>query len=222
MIDFKSNGGTTPGYLALPEGDGKHPGIVVIQEWWGLVPHIKDVTERFAREGFVALAPDLYHGIAASEPDEAKKLAMALDRNRAVSEILAAAKYLKSLDSVSPKKVGAIGWCMGGGLALSSAAEANELATAIAFYGRPLAKEDVAKLHVPVMGLYGELDQGIPVTAVREFENELKQAGVAHEIHIYPNAPHAFFNDARPHIYKADAAQDAWQKTLGWFRKYLV
>ena len=126
------------------------------------------------------------------------------------------------MDVVAPKKVGAVGWCMGGGLALSSAAEANELTTAIAFYGRPLAKEDVAKLRVPVLGLYDELDQGIPVVAVREFENELKQAGVTHEIHIYPNAPHAFFNDARPHIYKADAAQDAWQKTLAWFRKYLA
>lgn len=112
-------GPTTPGYLAMPAQAGRFPGIVVIQEWWGLVPHIKDVTERFARGGFVALAPDLYHGQAADEPDEARKLAMALDRERAVQEILAASRFLRSLDEVTPKKIGVVGWCMGGGLALS-------------------------------------------------------------------------------------------------------
>ena len=222
MIDFPSNAHTTPGYLAMPDDAAKHPAVVVIQEWWGLVPHIKEVAERFAREGFVALAPDLYHGQAASEPDEARKLAMGLDRVRAVAEIAAAAKYVKSLDAVAPKKIGAVGWCMGGGLALSTAAETSELAAAIAFYGRPLDKGDVAKLRVPVLGLYGELDQGIPVAAVREFEEELKKGGVEHEIHVYPGAQHAFFNDTRPQIYKADAAQDAWEKTLAWFRKYLA
>ncbi len=222
MVDFPSNAHTTPGYLAMPDDAAKHSAVVVIQEWWGLVPHIKEVAERFAREGFVALAPDLYHGQAASEPDEARKLAMGLDRVRAVAEIAAAAKYLKSLDAVAPKKIGAVGWCMGGGLALSTAAETSELAAAIAFYGRPLDKGDVAKLRVPVLGLYGELDQGIPVAAVREFEEELKKGGVVHEIHVYPGAQHAFFNDTRPQIYKADAAQDAWKKTLAWFRKYLA
>jgi len=222
MIDFPSNAQHTPGYLAMPDDAAKHPAVVVIQEWWGLVPHIKEVAERFAREGFVALAPDLYHGQAASEPDEARKLAMGLDRVRAVAEIAAAAKYVKSLDAVAPKKIGAVGWCMGGGLALSTAAETSELAAAIAFYGRPLDKGDVAKLRVPVLGLYGELDQGIPVAAVREFEEELKKGGVEHEIHVYPGAQHAFFNDTRPQIYKADAAQDAWEKTLAWFRKYLA
>jgi len=221
-VDFPSSAQTTPGYLAMPDDAAKHPAVVVIQEWWGLVPHIKEVAERFAREGFVALAPDLYHGQAASEPDEARKLAMGLDRVRAVAEIAAAAKYVKSLDAVAPKKIGAVGWCMGGGLALSTAAETSELAAAIAFYGRPLDKGDVAKLRVPVLGLYGELDQGIPVAAVREFEEELKKGGVEHEIHVYPGAQHAFFNDTRPQIYKADAAQDAWKKTLAWFRKHLA
>ena len=221
MIDFPSNGGTTPGYLAQPDDASQHPGIVVIQEWWGLVPHIKDVAERFAREGFVALAPDLYHGQASTEPDEARKLAMGLDAARAVEEITAAARYLKSLATVSPRQIGTVGWCMGGGLSLSAAAHNGDIGAAVAFYGRPLSASDTAKLHVPVLGLYGEEDQGIPPEAVRTFEQELQKNQIPHEIHIYPDAGHAFFNDTRPHIYKPEAAQDAWQKTLAWFRKYL-
>src|SRR3970040_1029326 len=117
MIEFPSNGGTAPGYLAQPSGEGSHPGVVVIQEWWGLVDHITEVAERFAGQGYMALAPDLYHGESASEPAEARKLAMALDRARAIEEIAAATKYLAGMKGVAPKKVGVVGWCMGGGLA---------------------------------------------------------------------------------------------------------
>ena len=203
--------------------DTAHPGVVVIQEWWGLVPHIKDVAERFAREGFVALAPDLYHGQAADEPDEARKLAMALDAQRAVQEIAAAARYLKKMQNVAPQKVGVVGWCMGGGLSLSTAAHhADLIGAAVAFYGRPLTAGDTARLQVPVLGLYAEHDHGIPVEAVRAFEAEMDKQQVPHEVHIYPGASHAFFNDTRPQIYQAAAAQDAWQKTLAWFRKYLA
>ncbi|HTP08981.1 MAG TPA: dienelactone hydrolase family protein [Anaerolineae bacterium] len=223
MIEFPINAHNAPGYLAQP-GDGQaHPGIVVIQEWWGLVPHIKDVAERFAREGFVALAPDLYHGQAADEPDKARKLAMALDAQRAVQEIAAAARYLKKLQNVAPQKVGVVGWCMGGGLSLSTAAHhADLIGAAVAFYGRPLTAGDTAKLQMPVLGLYAEHDHGIPLEAVHAFEAEMDKGQVPHEVHIYPGTSHAFFNDTRPQIYQAAAAQDAWQKTLAWFRKYLV
>jgi carboxymethylenebutenolidase len=221
MIEFPINTHAVPGYLAQP-GDGQmHSGIVVIQEWWGLVPHIKDVAERFAREGFVALAPDLYHGQASEEPDEARKLAMALDANRAVQEIAAAARYLKKTGSVP--QVGVVGWCMGGGLSLSTAAHHGDIiAAAVAFYGRPLTPGDAAKLTVPVLGLYAEYDHSIPVEAVQAFEEELQRHHVPHEIHVYPSAQHAFFNNTRPVIYNAAAAQDAWQKTLTWFGKYLT
>lgn len=223
LINYPINAHTTPGYLAQPDDDQVHPGVVVIQEWWGLVPHIKDVAERFAREGFVALAPDLYYGQAADEPDEARKLAMALDANRAVQEIAAAARYLKNQANVAPKKIGTVGWCMGGGLSLSTAAHhADLIGAAIVFYGRPLSASDTAKLQVPVLGLYAEHDHGIPVAAVQSFANELAAHHLPHEIHIYAGADHAFFNDSRPHIYKADAAADAWQKTLAWFQKYLT
>ena len=223
MIEFPINAHRAPGYLAQPADGQAHPGVVVIQEWWGLVPHIKDVAERLAREGFVALAPDLYHGQAAAEPDEARQLAMALDANRAVQEIAAAARYLKKLDHVAPPKVGVVGWCMGGGLSLSTAAHhADLIGAAVAFYGRPLTASDAAKLHVPVLGLYAEHDHGIPVEAVQAFAAEMKKQRVPHEVHIYPGTSHAFFNDTRPQIYQAAAAQAAWQKTLAWFRKYLV
>jgi carboxymethylenebutenolidase len=222
MIEFPSGTQGTPGYLTQPDDEGQHPALVVIQEWWGLAPHIKDVAGRFAREGFIALAPDLYHGHVTQEPDEARKLAMGLDRNRAVAEITAAAQYLKAMEKVSPNKIGVVGWCMGGGLALSTAASSSDIGAAVAFYGRPLDVSDTAKLTAPVLGLYGELDQGIPVDAVHAFERELKAHNITHEIHIYPGAQHAFFNETRPHIYHAEAAKDAWQKTLAWFRKYLA
>lgn len=221
-IAFPTNRGSTPGYLAQPFPPGDFPGVIVIQEWWGLNPHIKDVTERLARAGYVALAPDLYHGKVTTEPDEARKLAMALERERAVAEILAAARFLQSPESVSSKKVGVMGFCMGGGLAASAAAEsAGELGAAVMFYGRPLDPADTTKLQVPLLGLFGELDQGIPVDSVRAFASELQAHGKVHEIYIYPGAPHAFFNDSRPHIYHAEAAADAWEKVLAWFRLYL-
>ncbi len=222
MIEFQSSGGATPGYLAMPSDDAPHPGIIVIQEWWGLVPHIKELAERFAHEGFIALAPDLYHGQVSTEPDEARKLAMALDRARAVAEIQAAAKYLIGLEAVAPKKIGTVGFCMGGGLSLSTAAQGQDIGAAIAFYGRPLDANDVATLRVPVLGLYGELDQGLPVEAVRAFKNELRKWNVPHEVIIYPNAQHAFFNNTRPQAYHAIAARDAWSRSLAWFRRYLV
>ena len=127
-IQYPSNGHTTPGYLVRPNDHQPYPAVVVLQEWWGLVPHIKDVADRFAASGFIALAPDLYHGEAASEPEEARKLSIALDRERAVAEVLAAARYLQALPEVAGRPTGVVGWCMGGGLSASAAAEsAGEL-----------------------------------------------------------------------------------------------
>jgi carboxymethylenebutenolidase len=222
MIEFPSNGDSTPGYLARPQDEDTHPGLVVIQEWWGLVPHIKDVAQRFAAQGYIALAPDLYHGQAASEPDEARKLAMELEEARAVAEIQAAVRFLQGLRTVSPHKIGVVGWCMGGHLTLSTAAESRDLGAAVAFYGRPRDVSMAAQIEAPVLGLYGEHDHGIPVELVRQFDQALEQHGVAHEIHIYSGAGHAFFNDTRPQAYDPEAARDAWQRTLDWFRRYLM
>jgi carboxymethylenebutenolidase len=226
MIEYPSNGGTTPAYLASPDDGQSHPALIVIQEWWGLVPHIKEVAERFAKEGFIALAPDLYHGQAAEEPDEARKLAMALDRDRAVAEIGAAARYLASLPATRPKKVGVVGWCMGGGLSLAAAADYGgrgdgAIGAAVCFYGRPLAPSVCARLQAPVLGLFAEEDHGISVSDVRAFEEELLLNGVPHQVHVYEGAHHAFFNDTRT-VYDPEAAADAWRRTIEWFERYLA
>jgi carboxymethylenebutenolidase len=220
-IQFPSNGGFTPGYLVNPDDGDEHLAVVLIQEFWGLVPHIKDVAERFARQGFIALAPDLYHGKAAAEPDEARKLAMELDRPRAIREIGAAADYLTRLDSVSPKKIGIVGWCMGGSLALSAAHLPNTGAV-VAFYGMPQNLDFLQGAKAPILGLYGEQDHGIPLEKVNHLDQELDKLPIPHEIHIYPGAGHAFFNDSRHSAYQPEAAKDAWERTLQWFHKHLT
>jgi carboxymethylenebutenolidase len=220
MIEYPSNGGATPGYLAAPEDDGPFPAVVAIQEWWGLNAHMKDVAERLAGAGFLALVPDLYHGQIAEEPDEARKLAMALNRQKAIEEISAAGRYLIGLDEVAPKKVGIIGWCMGGGLSLSTAAHNGVVGATVCFYGRPLEASDTARINAPVLGLYGELDGGIPASIVHDFEKELEKNRIPHEIHMYAGAQHAFFNDTRQ-SYHREAAADAWERALDWFTIHL-
>ena len=224
MVAFPSNGQTTPGYLAYPDNGRSHPAIVVIQEWWGLVDHIKEMCERFAEAGFVALAPDLYHGQKADEPDEARKLAMALDVPRALFEIQSAAIYLQNLEQVSSEKVGVVGWCMGGMAAFQTAVNRGDanIGAVVGFYGRPSASEDVPKIDVPVLGLFGDLDQGIPVETVKQFASDLAANNKTHHIEIYQDAHHAFFNDSRPQIYNETAAKDAWQRTQDWFNTYLI
>lgn len=221
MIKYPANGGETSAHLVTPQDGGRYPGVVVIQEWWGLVPHIKDVARRLAEQGFVTLAPDLYHGKAADEPDEARKLAMELDRDRAVREIQGAVDHLRALDRVQPGQIGIVGWCMGGSLAISMAAQGENVGCAVVFYGAPRDDETASQVSVPVLGLFGEADTGVTPERVRQFEAILQQQGVEHDFHIYPGAPHAFFNDARPHVYDEQAAHDAWKKTLAWFRQHL-
>ena len=222
MVEYQnSNGETLMGYLAQPNGDGPFPAVVVIQEWWGLDDHIKDVTRRFAAEGYVALAPDLYDGVVTTEPDEARKLVMELDMAEAVSEIRQGAEYLGGLSSVAGPKVGLVGFCMGGALTLQTAlVEEDNLGAAVAFYGRPLNPDQAAQVKAPVLGLYGENDGGIGVESVEQMQTAFDEAGIENAITIYRDAPHAFFNDTRD-SYRPEASQDAWQKTLKWFETHL-
>ncbi|MEZ4868539.1 MAG: dienelactone hydrolase family protein [Caldilineaceae bacterium] len=215
------DGSNLSGYLARPEGDGAHPAVVVIQEWWGLNDHIKDVARRFAEQGYAALAPDLYHGVVATEPDEARKLVMALDMPNAVQEIQQAISYLLDQDFVSGDKVGIVGFCMGGGLVLQTALASDNLAAAVAFYGSPLSPEQAAQVKAPVLGLYGGADQGIPADAVNAMAQAMQDAGIESDFHIYDGAQHAFFNDTRESSYDPTAAADAWQRTLAWFSEHL-
>lgn len=216
------DGATLMGYLAQPDDGETHPGVIVIQEWWGLNDHIKDVANRIAAEGFVALAPDLYHGVAATEPDEARKLVMELDQAAAVDEIGSAMQHLLTLDNVSGETVGVVGFCMGGGLAArTNVGDQNELVGAVVmFYGQPLAEHEGALAHAPLLGLFGEADTGITPDAIAAMQSGLEAAGIPVETVIYPDAQHAFFNDTRA-SYNADASADAWERTLAWFNEHL-
>ena len=218
-ITIETNGQSVPAYLCLPVGDGPFPGVVVIQEWWGLEPHIKDIAERFARRGFAAVAPDLYHGVVTSEPDEARKLIMALDRPRAIQEILGTVAYIKA-QTYSNGKVGTVGYCMGGGLSIATACATDSLNAAVVYYGGNPDADTLAKASCPVLGLYGGADDGIPASTAVELSEALEKSGTPYEVHVYGGAPHAFFNDTRE-SYRSDVAEHSWQATLAFFDKNL-
>jgi carboxymethylenebutenolidase len=221
QITFPSNGSTAPGYLAHDESSEPRPGIVVIQEWWGLDAHIQDVTRRVAGAGYVALAPDLYHGAVATEPDEARKLAMEMEYGQALKDIAGAVQYLKALDFVNPKSIGVVGFCMGGGLALMSAAHNPDVGAVVAFYGRAPKADEFGDSTAAILQLVGEKDEDVLATA-RALDTGLRMQPVTHELVVYPGAGHAFFNDTRPHIYEPGAAHDAWGRAMQWFKAHLV
>jgi carboxymethylenebutenolidase len=224
MVEFASNGSRVSGYLATPEV-GAGPGLVVIQEWWGLVDHIKDVCERFAAEGFTALAPDLYHGDEAAQPDEAGKLMMAMDLRRASRDMAGAVDFLTGHEAVRGRGVGVVGFCMGGGLALWLATlRPDQVRAVVPFYGVipwPAAQPDWSKLQAAVQGHYAEKDGFAPPDQVRALEAQLTGAGIEATMFIYEGADHAFFNDTRPDVYDPDAARQAWIRTLEFLREKL-
>ena len=197
----------------------------MIQEWWGLVDHIKDVCDRFAAEGFVALAPDLYHGKKVTEPDEAGKEMMAMQLDTAAKDLSGA------VDAVSERAsgggVGVVGFCMGGGLALVLAAQRNDLVKAVVpFYGAipwEGVQPDYASIKASVLGHYGEKDGWANAEVVQQLEKQLKDAGNTDvTLYTYPGTDHAFFNDTRPEVYDAEASQLAWQRTIEFLRSQLA
>jgi carboxymethylenebutenolidase len=222
MVEFPSNGSHGHGYLAKPPS-GSGPGVIVIQEWWGLVDHIKDVADRFAAEGFVALAPDLYHGEATGEPDEAGKLMMALNIEQAAKDLRGAVDYLLSSGGATGSKVAVIGFCMGGQLALYAATVSPDKVGAVAnFYGiHPNVQPDLARLQAPVLGAFAEHDDFASPAVARALEEQIRAVGVETDFKIYDGTSHAFFNDTRPQVYHESAARDAWGRTINWFRKHL-
>ncbi len=221
-ITFPANGSEGMGYLARPTGGGPHPGVIVIQEWWGLDAHIKTIADRFANEGFVALAPDMYHGEFATEPDHARKLVMNMNRERAVADLLGATAYLRALPEVAPKKIGVTGYCMGGSLTLALAAQSTDIAAAAPFYaGMQPGADQLAMIQAELFCAFGADDEGIPLEKVRAFEQTLADTGRTAEVKVYEGAPHSFFNDTRP-SYRPEAAKDAWERTLSLFRRRLA
>jgi carboxymethylenebutenolidase len=218
IVTFKSNGHTCDGYIA-----GSGPGVLVIQEWWGLVPHIEDVVDRFAAEGFTALAPDLYHGESSTEPDGAGKLMMAMNLDQAGKDMSGAIALLQER-SGSPK-VGVIGFCMGGGLALVVAAQRPDAVVAVApYYGIipwASAHPDWSAISAKVVGEYAEFDDYAGPEASQALQEQLRSLGKDATLHVHPGTQHAFFNDSRPEVYAADAAAESWGRTLELFRSTL-
>ena len=226
MIQFQSNGGTATGYLASP-ASGKGPGVLVIQEWWGLIDQVKGTADRFAREGFNALAPDFYHGKSAQigEPDAAHKLMMELDIDRAAKDARGAARYLASHPKTSSKTIGVIGFCMGGMLALVTGTVAPDVVGAVVdCYGVPPQKKPnyAAMKGIPVLGIFAGKDEAMGLKALRDLEPDLKAAGVPFEKIVYPNADHAFLNEQRKDAYRPDDAKDAWPKIISFLKRHLA
>jgi carboxymethylenebutenolidase len=219
MASFPSNGGTCDGYLA----DGGGPGVVVIQEYWGLVPHIIDVTDRFGDAGFTALAPDLYRGQTASEPDGAGKLMMALNLEQAAKDLSGAVDLLT--ERTGNDRVGVVGYCMGGGLALVLATLRPDAIKAVApYYGVipwETAQPDWSRLDATVVGEFAGDDVFFTPDKVRELETTLRDLGKDVTMHIHEGADHAFFNDSRPEVYSAEHSLEAWDRTLALFRETL-
>lgn len=218
LVTFPANGHTTGGYLALPASK-RGPGVLVIQEWWGLVDHIKELCDRFAAEGFVALAPDLYHGETTKSPDDAGKLFMALNIDRAGVDLRGAAEHLLSLEECISSRAGVVGFCMGGQLALYAGMKhPDRIAAVVDFYGiHPKVEIDPAQVTVPVIGHFGKEDASVPLDGVHALARAIREAGGSMEVHEY-DAGHAFFNDTRP-VYNAKEAELAWSRTLaflGW------
>jgi carboxymethylenebutenolidase len=210
MIEFaRPDGGRTKGYLA--DAGKKRPGIVVIQEWWGLNDQIKSVADRFAKAGITALAPDLFKGKVTTKSDEASHLMNNLDFPDATHQDLrGAVKHLKS----SCPKVAVTGFCMGGALAIAAGVHIPEIDAAICLYGIPPKKfADPAKIQVPFQGHFATKDDWITPAKVRELEDSLKKSGVEYEIYSY-NADHAFCNDRRPEVYDPAAAKLVWDRSL--------
>ena len=221
-VSYKSGEQTVTGYMALPDSGGRHPAIVVIHEWWGLNDWVKEQAQRFAQQGYVALAVDLYRGQVASDPEHAHELARGLPQDRAVRDLMAAFEYLASRPDVDGTKIGSVGWCMGGGYSLLLAENEPKLAACAVNYGAmPTDPAIIAKIQAPVLGNFGAEDRGITPDAVHAFEKAMKDAGKTIDVKIYEGAGHAFENPNNKAGYRPDAATDAWARMLGFFGKTL-
>ena len=220
-VTFDSAGSTAHGYLATPAG-GSGPGVVLIQEWWGLDDHIVDIADRLAGEGFVVLAPDLYGGRVTHDRENAQEIMMSVPVEDSVHALSGAVDYLLALDSVTSRTVGAIGFCMGGGFVLRLAAvSGNKVSAAVPFYGvGPAVPESFTTLTAAVQGHYGEQDRMYPVAEARQQEEQIRRESGADVQFFYYPAGHAFHNDENAlGTYDAESAALAWQRTIDFLRE---
>jgi carboxymethylenebutenolidase len=221
-VSYKSGDETVKGILYTPDGKGPFPGIVVIHEFWGLNDWVKEQASKLAGEGYAALAIDLYRGKVATTPDEAHEIMRGVPEDRAKRDLEAAFQFLASQPNVKKDRIGAIGWCMGGGYALDLALEEPKLAADVINYGH-LATDPAAisKINAPILGLFGALDRGITPDDVKAFGAALDKASKKIEVTIYPDAGHAFENPNNKDGYRAADAADAWNKTVNFLASTL-
>jgi carboxymethylenebutenolidase len=221
-VSIPSPRGGLTGYQAEPADGAPHGGVVVIQEWWGIDEHMRDVTRRFAAEGFVALAPDLYRGRVTSDVEEARRLKESLPEADGAADVLAALDHLRAQPQVEPKRLGVVGFCMGGSFALDAAVSARDLAAVVPFYPGRVAEfvDRVEQIDAPVLAIFGAVDPAIPPDVVARFREALERAGKAAEVRVYEGADHAFLNDTswRHH---PEAARDAWARTVAFLRRHV-
>ena len=221
-VSYKSGDETVNAILYTPQGKGPFPAIVVIHEWWGLNDWVKEEASKLADQGYMALAIDLYRGKVATTPDEAHEIMRGVPQDRATRDLLAATGYLRAQKNVDPKRVGSIGWCMGGGYSLDLALNDPKLKAAVINYGH-LATEEASlkKIDAAILGIFGGQDRGIPVVDVNKFESQLKATGKTAEIHIFPDAGHGFENPNNKQGYRADDAAQAWKLTVDFLANHL-
>jgi len=225
MVQYPSEGVTVLAYLVGAKGNAKRPAIIVVQEWWGLNDHMKDIATRYAKEGYIAIVPGLYSRLenkVTTSPDEAGKLMGMLKQEDGLKDLQATIAYLKTVPEVDAARIGVTGFCMGGSYALMLPCVNSSIKAAAPFYGQvPNPDTPLQKLACPVLYIYGEDDGWITKADVQRLANALKKYDKAGEIKTYPGAPHAFFNDTRKDVYKQAEAKDAWARTLAFFKKHL-
>ena len=221
-VTYASGAEQASAFLVLPAKEGKHPAVIVIHEWWGLNDWVKDRARAFAREGEVALAVDLYRGKVATDSDTAHQLMRGLPEDRALRDLEGAFTYLAARPDVDPARIGVVGWCMGGGHALSLAIAEPKLAAAVLYYGRLVTDPaTIQKIKAPLLGNFGADDQGIPPESVKDFAAAAKKAGVQVDFKVFPGAGHGFASSRDPKTFKPEAARDADHRTEAFFAKHL-
>jgi carboxymethylenebutenolidase len=230
-IDVTASQGSVAGptgpirtFVCRPAAVGTYPAVIVIQEWWGLNDHIKDVVTRFAREGYLAVAPDLYSRLGnkvTADPNEAGQLMMSLQKPDGLADLLAVVADVKQGAGVNAQRIGVTGYCMGGSYTLLLACGSGDIKAAAAFYGEVPNDATLRQLHCPLLYVYGTEDGWIQRADVERLRDTLEGARKSVEVQIYPGAPHAFFNDTRPDVYRQAEATDAWTRTLRLFERYL-
>ncbi len=210
MVEFPSGTEKASGYLVAPAAGGRKPAVIVIQEWWGVNDFVKAKADAFAKQGYVALAVDLYRGKVATDADTAHQLMRGLPEDRAVRDLKSAMVWLRSRPDVDGRRIASIGWCMGGGYSLGLALAEPTLSGAVINYGRLVTEEaTISSLKVPLLGNFGGQDQGIPAESVREFERRARAAGKSVDFKIYPEAGHGFASATDPAVFRAADAKDA-------------